>query len=234
MSEQRPALHPLGQAGLLARLGPPPIHAIVLTAGGLSSTVVAHWLAHVDARVTLLTCTTNNPPQRGAEFATTTASSLGFEHHVVDLSAMQRAIPANPDADEIRAAGVLTAVSNAMAIMLDLGVALAVSRGADAVQVGVNADDAVLRPECDPSFLAAITHQAGLSNPELSTIRFRVHAPLIGLSIAEVVLLGDELDVPFEQTWSCHRTGPTHCGDCTGCRRRRGAVTAAGLTDPAA
>jgi len=233
MTENRLDPHQRRGLELLARLDPPPRHAVVLSAGGVTSTVVAHWLVHSAAQVTMLTCTLSNQAHHGVECATATAALLNCEHRIADLSPVARAVStSHPDIDTGSTASVLARISNGMAIMLDLGVALAIHRVADAVLVGIHADDTVLRPECDPRFLDAVTHQATVSNTELSTDRFRVAAPLTALSGDEVVLLGAELGVPYQHTWSCHRAGPTHCGHCPGCRRRRGAFTAADLPDP--
>ncbi len=58
----------------------------------------------------------------------------------------------------------------------------------------------------------------------------KLDAPLIGLQPFEVVKLGSRFGVPFERTWTCHRTAPP-CGACSGCKTRTAAFGRAGLVD---
>ena len=46
------------------------------------------------------------------------------------------------------------------------------------------------------------------------------------------VKLGDELNVPLGQTWSCYKGQKLHCGMCGTCIERREAFQLAGVTDP--
>ena len=43
---------------------------------------------------------------------------------------------------------------------------------------------------------------------------------------------GDELGVPFADTWSCYKGGVAHCGTCGTCVERREAFADAGVVDP--
>ena len=59
----------------------------------------------------------------------------------------------------------------------------------------------------------------------------RLDTPLIGLQPFEVVKLAVRFAVPFEYTWSCHRTPPP-CGTCFGCKTRAAAFAQAAVVDP--
>jgi len=213
-----------------AQLAAPPREAVVLCGGGLASTVLIHWLRHHGSVVTVLSCDLGQPAT-GLLHVADTAAALRCDHRVADLSAVVTTI-SGPVVRHVEHVGVLAAVSNGMAILLDLGVALAISRSADAVLVGAHGDDTVLRPECDTGYLEALTRQAVRSNLALAAGRFRVQAPFAGLSSGEIVRLGGDLAVSWQRTWSCWYPGRTHCGRCTGCRRRRGAFAAAQHPDP--
>ena len=212
----------------MVALDPRPQRAIVLSAGGLASTVVLHWLIEAGTHVAVLSCDIGSPSP-GLRYAAATTQQLGCDHRVVDLSPVLTAIGAHPNPNRATA---LIQVSNGLAIALDLAVAWAIHRGADAVLVGIHAEDTLIRPECNTRFLAAFTRQAVLGNLTLSAQRFTIRAPLAELTVAEIVRLGNNLTIAWERTWSCHRSGPTHCGRCSGCRRRRGAFTATTITDP--
>ena len=58
-----------------------------------------------------------------------------------------------------------------------------------------------------------------------------LNRPFSSLNKADIVKLGDELGVPFEQTWSCYKGGQVHCGVCGTCVERREAFQLAGVTD---
>ena len=64
--------------------------------------------------------------------------------------------------------------------------------------------------------------------------RFRVLAPLIGLSKAEIVREGTRLGVDYGMTRSCYFPAPDGlaCGRCDACRLRLKGFADAGIPDP--
>jgi len=52
------------------------------------------------------------------------------------------------------------------------------------------------------------------------------------MSKHEIVLLGKQLNVPFELTWSCYRRNDIACGTCDSCALRLKGFDQAGLEDP--
>ena len=65
---------------------------------------------------------------------------------------------------------------------------------------------------------------------------FRVHAPLLQSTKAEIILRGAELGVPFQLTHSCYDPTPNGlaCGLCDACILRRKGFHEAGVEDPTA
>ena len=65
--------------------------------------------------------------------------------------------------------------------------------------------------------------------------RFRIHAPLIALSKAEIIRRGLSLGVDFGLTRSCYRLDPEgrSCGVCDACLLRLRGFREAGISDPA-
>lgn len=57
-------------------------------------------------------------------------------------------------------------------------------------------------------------------------------APLNYLPKSEVIKLGMAHDVPFDLTWSCYRSGVTHCGACPSCLARKAGFAATSFIDP--
>ena len=65
---------------------------------------------------------------------------------------------------------------------------------------------------------------------------FRVHAPLLHLSKADIVRLGDSLGLDYGLTHSCYDPDARGraCGRCDSCRLREAGFRDAGLLDPLA
>ena len=61
-----------------------------------------------------------------------------------------------------------------------------------------------------------------------------IHAPLIDLTKAQIILLGTDLDVDYSGTVSCYEAneGGEACGRCDSCILRRDGFRAAGVDDP--
>lgn len=59
-----------------------------------------------------------------------------------------------------------------------------------------------------------------------------VEAPLIDLTRAEVIKLGNRMNVPWEKTWSCYRNSEAPCGRCLACATRTNGFLRAGVADP--
>jgi len=64
--------------------------------------------------------------------------------------------------------------------------------------------------------------------------RIRIHAPLLHMTKAEIVLQGVKLGIDYGRTVSCYQADETGraCGRCDSCRLRREGFAAAGVSDP--
>jgi 7-cyano-7-deazaguanine synthase len=125
-----------------------------------------------------------------------------------------------------------TVVANRNAIFVDVAVGVAVAEGADAVAIGVHAGDHAIYPDCRPAFVDAAERLARVANEGFAADGFRVLAPFVEWSKADIVRRGAELGVPFADTWSCYRGRDVHCGTCGTCVERREAFALAGVPDP--
>jgi len=123
---------------------------------------------------------------------------------------------------------------------LSLAVAIAEARGMRDIYIGVNALDSSGYPDCRPPFLAAFARAADLGTRE-GTARgdetgpwWRIRAPLVALTKAEIIRRGIELGVDYSLTVSCYAADPSGraCGRCDSCGLRRRGFAAAGIPDP--
>jgi 7-cyano-7-deazaguanine synthase len=100
--------------------------------------------------------------------------------------------------------------------------------------IGVNAVDYSGYPDCRPEFISAFETLAGLATRTgVEGGRFRIQAPLVSMSKAEIILAGTRLGVDYSQTVSCYQASDKleACGRCDSCRLRSEGFAAAGVPD---
>ena len=102
--------------------------------------------------------------------------------------------------------------------------------------LGVNAIDYSGYPDCRPEFIEAFETLANLGTKTgVEGARFRVHAPLIKFSKAEIIRKASQLNVDLSLTHSCYDPSPEGlaCGECDSCLLRLKGFREAGiLEDP--
>jgi 7-cyano-7-deazaguanine synthase len=102
--------------------------------------------------------------------------------------------------------------------------------------IGANALDYSGYPDCRPEYIEAFERMANLATRAgVEGRHLRVHTPLIGLTKAEIVKLGQRLGVDYGMTWSCYdpTADGTPCGHCDACILRERGFGEAGVEDPA-
>ncbi|MFN3621218.1 7-cyano-7-deazaguanine synthase QueC, partial [Sphingorhabdus sp.] len=169
------------------------------------------------------------------------AAVLGAERHIVlplDLSLFGgSALTADIDVpkDGVGPDIPVTYVPARNTIFLSLALGWAEAMGARDLYLGVNALDYSGYPDCRPEFidgfekLAELATKAGVEGHP-----FRIQAPLVSMSKADIVRKGTELGLDLGLSWSCYDPAPggVHCGRCDSCRLRAKGFEEAGLPDP--
>jgi 7-cyano-7-deazaguanine synthase len=120
-------------------------------------------------------------------------------------------------------------------IMLSMALGWAEVLGAGDIFIGVNAVDFSGYPDCRPEFIAAFARLATLATKAgVEGQPYRIQAPLIDLSKAEIIREGVRLGVDYALTVSCYQADGdgTACGKCDSCRLRHAGFAAAGVSDP--
>ena len=120
-------------------------------------------------------------------------------------------------------------------IFLAHALGMAEALGATDLALGVNAVDYSGYPDCRPAFIDAFEALANLATKVgVESGAFKVHAPLLMLTKAEIIRWGTELGVPYHLTVSCYQATEAGlaCGRCDSCRLRREGFAAAGVPDP--
>ncbi|MBI5195566.1 MAG: 7-cyano-7-deazaguanine synthase QueC [Nitrospirae bacterium] len=91
-------------------------------------------------------------------------------------------------------------------IFLSFALAWAETIGAEDIFIGANAVDYSGYPDCRPEFIKSFETMANLATKASveGNLRFRIHAPLINLTKAEIIKKGVELGIDYALTWSCY------------------------------
>ncbi len=227
------------------RHGPaaPPAAAVLVSGGADSATVLA--IAREEGFD--CHCLTVDYGQRHRvelEAAARVAEALGAaSHRIVRLdlraiggSALTDDIAVPKDGDPGAGGVPVTYVPARNTVLLALLLGLAEVVGATDLWIGATAVDYSGYPDCRPAFLEAFERLAGLATVAGAEegARYRVRAPLLELTKAEIIRRGTTLGVDYGLTWSCYDPVPPAlaCGRCDSCILRRRGFVEAGVPDP--
>jgi 7-cyano-7-deazaguanine synthase len=180
------------------------------------------------------------------ERAAVVARALGAARHVtvtIDLRAIggsaltaDVAVPKDRPADAMGVGIPVTYVPARNTVLLGLALGYAESVGAFDIFIGANAVDYSGYPDCRPEFLAAFERLANLATKAAVEGQgtFRIHAPLMKLSKADIIRTGTRLGVDYSPTLSCYDPDAAGraCGRCDSCQLRRQGFADAGMPDP--
>lgn len=219
--------------------------AVVLLSGGLDSTTTLALARRDGFACHALTIAYGQRHAVELEAAQRIAAALGaVEHRCLPLdlrlfggSALTADIPVPRDRPEAEmSTGIpITYVPARNTVFLALALAYAEVLGAFDLYVGVNSVDYSGYPDCRPEFIQAFETLANLATRAgVEGGRFRIHAPLIHLSKADIIRQGIALGVDYSLTHSCYDPSPQGlaCGHCDSCILRRDGFLAAGVPDP--
>jgi 7-cyano-7-deazaguanine synthase len=217
--------------------------AVVLLSGGLDSTTALAVARSRGLDCFALTVRYGQLHQVELDASRRVAAALGArEHRVVEvdlspiassaLTSPAIAVPKDRSLAEIGAPGDVpsTYVPARNTVLLALALAWAVSISAREIYIGVNVLDASGYPDCRPAFIQAFE---ALGQVATRAGGFRIQAPLIDLTKAQIIQLGRSLGVDYALTHSCYDPqGTAACGRCDACALRRKGFSEAGVTDP--
>lgn len=220
--------------------------AIVLLSGGLDSTTCLAIAQGDGFEVVAVSFRYGQRHTNELDCAAAIARSAGVEHLIVDINLAAFGgsalvddsieIPKHESVDELTADSVpVTYVPARNTIFLSFATAVAETRGAHDVFIGVNAVDYSGYPDCRPEFIEAFEAMANLATREgVEGGRLRIRTPLLDLTKAQIIQRGLKLGVDYSVTLSCY--DPTDdggsCGHCDACLLRARGFADAGISDP--
>jgi 7-cyano-7-deazaguanine synthase len=219
--------------------------AIVLLSGGIDSTTTLAIAISEGYEAYALSFEYGQRHQIETEAARRVAESLGAKEHrlaKIDLGVFggsaltdDIAVPKQRSRKQIAHGIPITYVPARNTIFLAYALGWAEVFGASDIFLGVNAIDYSGYPDCRPEFIEAFETLANLGTKAgVEGRRFRIHAPLIKFSKAEIIRKAVELGVDLSLTHSCYDPTPEGlaCGECDSCLLRLKGFREAGLKDP--
>ncbi|MDO8586974.1 MAG: 7-cyano-7-deazaguanine synthase QueC [Armatimonadota bacterium] len=218
--------------------------AVCLLSGGLDSSTAVAIAVSRGFEVYGLTFRYGQRHEKETRSASAVGKHLGLKDHVLvefDLrkwggSSLTDEIPVPTDrgSEEMSASIPPTYVPGRNTIFLSFGLAYAETLGADRIFIGVSPVDYSGYPDCREEYLRAFEQMANLGTKAgvEGTAQFKIEAPLLHMSKAEIIRTGLDLGVDYSLTWSCYQGGEDACGRCDSCLLRLEAFRQVGMRDP--
>lgn len=210
---------------------------ILVHSGGMDSTVLLYHLLDAGVEVRALSVDYGQRHKKELNLAKSVCEKLGVEHRVADLTALTPLLAGSsltsedievPDGHYAEDNMKVTVVPNRNMILLAVATGWAISTKSDAVSYAAHSGDHAIYPDCREEFAQGMDHVMQLSDWQL----VKLDRPFVAMTKTDVAKRGDELGVPFEETWSCYKGLDLHCGRCGTCVERREAFHLAGVIDP--
>jgi 7-cyano-7-deazaguanine synthase len=211
--------------------------SIVVHSGGMDSTVLLYKLVSEGDEVKTLSINYGQRHAKEIDYARSLSEGLEVEHRVADLCSVTELLGGSaltsseievPEGHYAEDNMKATVVPNRNMILLSVAAGWAISSKFVRIAYAAHAGDHAVYPDCRTEFADALNAAIGLADwHEVSLYR-----PFVGITKADVVKLGAELNVPFENTWSCYKGLDLHCGRCGTCVERREAFHLAEVPDP--
>jgi 7-cyano-7-deazaguanine synthase len=215
--------------------------AIAVVSGGMDSVTLVYDLLNQGYDVKMLSFDYGQRHRKELNSASYFSGFLNLDHRIVDLKGITNLLSGSaltstnvtvPDGHYTAETMKITVVPNRNAIMLSIACGWAVSSRAEIVAIAVHSGDHAIYPDCRPAFIGAIESAFLIGNEGFRHPFFRIEAPFIAWSKADICRRGIELGVPYEMTWSCYKGGALHCGQCGTCTERAEAFKLVGVNDP--
>ena len=165
---------------------------------------------------------------REIEYAAKNCKALGIEHRVIEMDLNKMGFVSDllqsggdiPDGHYEDESMKKTVVPFRNGIMLSLAAGVAESIGSDKIMISNHAGDHAIYPDCREEFIQTMSHAISLGTYN----HCKILAPFTNFSKREIALIGKEIGVPFEDTYSCYNGHEIHCGTCGTCTERKEAL----------
>jgi 7-cyano-7-deazaguanine synthase len=217
--------------------------AVVLLSGGLDSATAAAIAKSEGYDLYALSFHYGQRHAKELDCALEVGEYLGVKDHVVVEFDLRRwggsaltddlDVPLDRPASEIASGIPDTYVPARNTIFLSFALGYAEVAKTDTIVIGVNQLDYSGYPDCREEYLQAFERTANLGTKAgMEGRRFRIYAPLLHMTKAQIIKRGTALGVDYSLTWSCYLGQESPCDRCDSCILRAEGFRKAGIPDP--
>lgn len=190
--------------------------AVVLFSGGIDSSTTLALAASEDYELYVLSFDYNQRHVQELESAKKVIQSFETKKHLIikfDLSEIGGSALTSNIAVPKKSCGApenvsipVTYVPARNTVFLSFALAWAEVLGAEDIFIGANAVDYSGYPDCRPEYLKAFGSMANLATKASveGKMKFRINAPLMNMTKAEIIQKGLQLGLDYGLTWSCY------------------------------
>jgi 7-cyano-7-deazaguanine synthase len=217
--------------------------AVVLLSGGLDSATCLYLAREDGFAPHALAVRYGQRHEHELRAAEKVAASIGAPLKIVSLdlraiggSALTADLEVPKDRPLDQSDIPITYVPARNTVLLALALGYAETLDAQDLYLGVNAIDYSGYPDCRPAFVQAFEALANVATAAAveGRAKYRVRAPLLTMTKADIIRAGTRIGVPYDLTHSCYDPDEAGraCGRCDSCRLRAAGFRDAGVPDP--
>ncbi len=217
--------------------------AIVLLSGGIDSSTVIFIVKHLGYDIYALSFDYGQKNKFEIKAARNIVKMAKVKEHLIlktDLSKLGGSaltddidIPSTEDLEKGQIP--VTYVPARNTIFLSYALAWAEVLNSNNIFFGANVLDYSGYPDCTQEYINAFEKMANLGTKKVNSVdKFKIHAPLMNMSKADIIKKGTKLGVDFSKTSSCYNPNDkgVACGKCDSCVIRKRGFKEAGIQDP--
>lgn len=211
---------------------------VVLFSGGMDSTVLLNEVKNDYGGDILALIFDYRSRHNAAErhFAKITCGKMGIPYQVIHIGKLFSQCKSSLTNPKIKVphchyehkTARWTVVPFRNGIMLSIAVGIAEDLGAKRVFIGNHAGDHAVYLDCRNSFIRKFKEAVLEATEE----EIQVASPFINIKKTDILKIGHDAGVNFEDTYSCYEGGFIHCGLCPTCYERREAFFLNKIDDP--
>lgn len=215
---------------------------VSILSGGLDSTILTYMLVHKYGNNNVLALSFNYGQRHSKELykAKKTCEKLNIKQHVVDISFLNDIIKnvcsiskdttvELPEIEDVLGdPQSSTYVPFRNLIFSSLALSFAESNDANLIFLGIQSNDCYGYWDCTQEFTDTLNSLTKLNRKT----NIQIVTPFVNFDKKDEILIGNELKVPFEDTWTCYKGDEKACGKCSSCAERIANFARAGIIDP--
>ena len=200
---------------------------VILYSGGMDSSVALYqYSQQIRLAVSFDYGSKHNKTE--IKYAAKNCKQLGIEHRIVEIDLNKMGFVSDllqsggdiPDGHYEDENMKKTVVPFRNGIMLSIAAGIAESMDCNKLLISNHAGDHAIYPDCRPDFIQSMSDAIRFGTYN----KVEILAPFTNLTKREIALKGKEIEVPFENTYSCYNGQEKHCGTCGTCTERKEAL----------